>query len=255
MKTPDSQWYKEIWNLDIQNLSWVENTKLEVDFLIDVMQLSGTEKILDLACGYGRHSIELAKRGFSVVGIDITSDYINEAKRLSLIDNLNIDFICSDLRDISYKNEFDVVLNIADGAIGYLEDDLENIKIFDLISSSLKNGGKHFMTICNADHAEKYFPKRHWDIGNKTVSLLEFHWDRKTRRMLYGRWNIIFGEPAVKPESLDAHLSIRLYSFIEITNILKDRNMKIIKTFGNFHKDITISNRNIEMLLYSQKIG
>ena len=48
-------WYKKGWTMDIQNMSWVEDTKNEVDFLIDQLKLQGNEKILDLACGYGKH--------------------------------------------------------------------------------------------------------------------------------------------------------------------------------------------------------
>ncbi|WP_371380445.1 hypothetical protein [Sporomusa aerivorans] len=51
------------------------------------------------------------------------------------------------------------------GAIGYLENDEENLKIFDVIANALKKNGKHFMNICNAEHAEMHFPKRYWDIG------------------------------------------------------------------------------------------
>jgi hypothetical protein len=90
------------------------------------------------------------------------------------------------LRDVAFKDEFDVVLNMADGAIGYLENDEENLKIFDLIAASLKKGGKHFMNICNAEHAEMHFPKRYWEIGEKELSLAEFQWNQETRRMLYG---------------------------------------------------------------------
>ncbi len=164
---PASDWYKKIWSLDIQDMSWVEHTKKEIDFIIDVMNLSGKERILDLACGFGRHAIELSRRGFSVVGVDITLEYIKEAMRISSLENLSTKFICEDLKNISFRNEFDVVLNMADGAIGYLENDNENFKIFDLIASSLKKDGKHFMNICNADHAEMHFPKRNWDIGEK----------------------------------------------------------------------------------------
>ena len=49
MKAKASDWYKKIWTLDIKNMSWVENTSYEVDYLIDLCQLKGTERILDLA--------------------------------------------------------------------------------------------------------------------------------------------------------------------------------------------------------------
>ena len=58
-------------SVDIQNMSWVEDTNRQVDFLIKQLHLKGTEKILDLACGFGRHSLEFARRGYDVTGIDI----------------------------------------------------------------------------------------------------------------------------------------------------------------------------------------
>ena len=237
-------------------MSWVEHTKAEIDFIIDIMKLSGTERILDLACGFGRHAIELSKRGFSVVGVDITADYITEAIRISSLEELTVKFICADLRDVSFKNEFDVVLNMADGALGYLENDAENLKIFDLIASSLKKGGKHFMNICNAEHAECHFPKRYWELGEKELSLPEFHWDKETRRMLYGGWGLRFGEIAEKPkvDELEAHSSIRLYSINEIEEIFKSRQMIIKDTFGNFDKSIPESHREMQLLVYSQKV-
>ena len=63
MKAMEKDWYKNIWSMDIQDMSWVENTKQQVDFLIDRLELKGTERILDLACGFGRHSLEFARRG------------------------------------------------------------------------------------------------------------------------------------------------------------------------------------------------
>jgi len=258
-KSPSPTWYKEVWSLVIQDMSWVENTKHEVDFIIDIMELSGSERILDLACGFGRHAIELSKRGFSVIGVDITPDLIKEAERIASIEKLSTKFICADLRDISFKNEFDVVLNMGDGAIGYLEDDDENLKIFDLIASSLKRGGKHFMDIMNAEHAEMHFPKRHWDIGKKLLSLEEFQWDKETRRMLSAGWFFRFGKITEKPVTTDtvAQSSIRLYSIKEIEEIFTSRQMIIKNTFGNsfgkFNRDIPASHRQIQLLVYSQK--
>ena len=55
---------------------------------------------------------------------------------------MNVKFICQDIRTITFDKEYDVVLNMADGAIGYLEDDEENHKIFSVIAKALKNGGK-----------------------------------------------------------------------------------------------------------------
>ena len=62
MKANSSDWYKHGWSLDIKSMSWVEDTENQVDFIIKTLNLNGTEKILDLACGYGRHALSFARR-------------------------------------------------------------------------------------------------------------------------------------------------------------------------------------------------
>ena len=92
MKRMESDWYRKIWTLDIQNQSWVENTRRQVDFLVDKLELKGGERILDLACGFGRHSLELARRGFAVTGVDITPDYVRYATQQAQAEQLNARF-------------------------------------------------------------------------------------------------------------------------------------------------------------------
>jgi SAM-dependent methyltransferase len=259
MRKPSPTWYKENFTLAIKGATWVENTRNEVDFIVDIMGLSGSEKILDLACGFGRHSLELSRRGFSVVGVDIAPDLIEEAERLASDEILNAKFICADIRDVSFNNEFDVVINMGEGAIGYLENDAENLKIFDLISSCLKQGGKHFMEILNAEHGEMYLPKKSWYIGEKALALEEYQWDKETRRILGSGWGFRFGEIARRPlaTNMTPRYSIRTYSIDEIEEILTPRQMFIKKTYGNsfgkFSKDRPASPREMQLLIYSQK--
>ena len=66
-----SDWYKNIWTLDVKNQPWTENTEHQVDFIIKALGLTGKERILDLACGYGRHALSFARRGYSATGVDI----------------------------------------------------------------------------------------------------------------------------------------------------------------------------------------
>ena len=126
MHRMDSDWYRKIWTLDIQNQAWTEDTTREVDFIISKLSLQGNERILDLACGFGRHSLELARRGFDVTGVDITPEYVAFASEQASHEKLNAHFRCADIRALKYCSDFDVVLNMADGAIGYLENDTEN---------------------------------------------------------------------------------------------------------------------------------
>jgi len=246
--SPD--WYRH-WSLDIKEQSWVEDTENQVEFIIKALNLKGNEQVLDLACGFGRHSLAFARCGFPVVGVDITESFIEDAKKNAERDSLSAEFLCSDIRAVTFQNEFDVVLNLADGAIGYLENDEENLKIFDVISGALKPGGKHFMDICNARHAERFFPKRNWDIGSREVSLSQFEWEESARRMLFGEWEIPFGQAVQRPEPLTAD-SVRLYSHEELEVILHNRHMEILRTFSNYYgKEET--DRELQLIVCSQK--
>jgi SAM-dependent methyltransferase len=246
-----SDWYKNIWTLDMKKQSWVEDTKNQVDFIIKTLGLTGKERILDLACGFGRHSLEFARQGYSVVGVDITKEFIEDARITAEKEALTPDFIHADIRSINFENEFDVVVNLADGAIGYLENDEENLKIFDVIYKALKPLGKHFMDICNAEHAKQYFPKQGWEVGEKSLALSAFDWDAENRRMLFGGWDIPYGVPAKKPEIIPSD-PIRLYSIDELKEIFRERDMEIIDTFSDYYGKAATC-KELQLLVYSMK--
>lgn len=231
MQSFGNSWYKQIWSLDIKNQSWTEDTKNQVDFIIKALDLKGGERILDLACGFGRHSLELARRGFSVVGADITKAYVDDANENAK--GLDAKFIYSDIRELCFENEFDAVLNIADGAVGYLENDEENEKIFDVIARALKRGGKSFIDIVSADYADAHFPQKLWDSGEKALTLSVFEWDKKTRIMLYGQQDFLYGEKLEKYEF--SGFPTRLYGEAELAEIMKKRGLTLYKTYSDYY--------------------
>lgn len=251
MKPMESDWYKKIWTLDIQNQSWVEDTKRQVDFLIEKLELTGHEKILDLACGFGRHSLELARRGFDVTGVDITPAYIDYASEQAQNEGLKARFICSDIREISFENEFDVVLNMADGAVGYLENDEENMKIFSVISKALKSGGKHFMDIMNGDYAATHFPCKLWDAGEKCLTLSNFEWNPEKKTLIYGQLDFPYGEALPVPIMEEGN-TIRLYSLSEIQEIWEKSGLRVYESYGDFNGRLS-SNECIQLMIYSRK--
>lgn len=226
-----------------------EDTNRQVDFLIKQLHLKETKKILDLACGFGRHSLEFARRGYDVTGIDITPAYIDYANEQAKKENLNAKFICQDIRTITFDKEFDVVLNMADGAIGYFEDDGENHKIFSVIAKALKNGGKHFMDIMNGSYAQTHFPCKLWDAGEKGLTLSAFEWEKDRKALIYGQVDYMYGEALYKPEMKEGN-PIRLYSLDEITEIFCKLGLRICNSFADFSGKPS-SDNDIQLMVYS----
>lgn len=252
MRRMERDWYRKIWTLDIQDQSWVEDTKRQIDFIIKALNLTGKERILDLACGFGRHSLELARRGFAVTGVDITSEYVDYAAAQAACEGLNADFLCMDVREIPFQNEYDVVLNMADGAIGYLENDAENIKIFEVVSAALKPGGKHLMDIMNGDYAHTHFPCQLWDSGEKGLTLSQFEWDADSKTMIYGQRDYRYGQVLTKPEIVEGN-PIRLYTLDEVSNIFSLLGMQVRQSFSDFSGNLLTDN-SIQMIICSEKL-
>lgn len=251
MKAMGSDWYRRIWTLDIRDQSWVEDTRNQVDFLVDAMHLMPGQRILDLACGFGRHALELARRGFSVVGVDITPEYVRYAQEQAAREGLDARFLCMDIRTVSFKNEFDAALSMADGAIGYLENDAENRKIFEVVSRALKPGGRHFMDIMNADYADTHFPCRLWDAGEKCLTLSAFEWNRETRILLYGQLDYAYGRALPKPELHEGN-PIRLYTPGELRALLSAVGMRVLSSYGDFTGKAA-SGSDIQLMVCAQK--
>lgn len=253
MKAKAADWYRKNWTLEIKNMSWVENSAREVDFILELCDLRPGARILDLACGFGRHALELAKRGYAVVGADITPAYISDAqenaRRLGLN---NAEFICCDVREVAFREEFDLVLNLADGAIGYLESDEENLKIFDVIARALKRGGQHVCDLVCGDYADAHFPVRLWEAGEHSVSLSEFDWNPETRIMLFGNQDVPYGSTMSRPEIPEGDPT-RVYTIGEIREIMKQRGMCVRGAYAGYSRQ-SAGAQSFQMLVHSQKL-
>lgn len=252
MKRGRSDWYKHGWSLDIKKQSWTENTEKEVSFLVKELGLCGRERILDLACGYGRHALEFARRGYSVVGVDITKAFIDDAQAAAEREGLPAKFYLSDIRDVSFEDEFDVVLNMADGAVGYLENDAENLKIFDVVARALKLGGQHYMDIMSADYADVHYPCKLWEAGEKGITLSAFEWDKSTHILLYGQNDLYFGD-TVKAPDFEYGNPTRLYHSSEIDRIMQDRGMRTVKKFSD-DRGTPASENGLQLMVISRKM-
>jgi SAM-dependent methyltransferase len=249
---PDD-WYATAFDARSAEMAWTDRTGPEVDRVAKILQPEGNERVLDMACGSGRHSLELRRRGFSVVGTDISPDLIEIARRDAVEENLDVDFVLSDLRHLDFTDEFDLVLNLNDGAIGYLESDEENLRTFDIISRALRPGGRNLIQLPNVLYAKDRLPQRSWIPASDMIELVEHRWDKKARRMEGKMVAARFGEVL---EDLDGiEFSQRLYSVDELRQIYASVSMELLTAYHGSGRPREPKPGQFEVFVEARKLG
>lgn len=155
-------YYKDIW----RNIFPEKTTLAESDWIINEAQLTSKSHVLDLMCGYGRHSLEIARKGIQVTAIDNLPDYINELKEKITIDNLPIDAICDDVIQTHLTNKFDAAICMGNSLQFF--DEHELLQLLSKISEHLKIAGKFFINTWSlSEIVFKSFKENSWSkIGD-----------------------------------------------------------------------------------------
>jgi len=112
----------------------------EVEQVVSLLGIAPGTYILDLCCGVGRHSLELARRGFQVTGVDRTRLYLDRASKQAEVEELRIEFVQDDMRTFCRPDAFDAVINMFT-SFGYFEDQEEDHQVAMNVYRSLKSGG------------------------------------------------------------------------------------------------------------------
>jgi SAM-dependent methyltransferase len=225
-------WYATAFDGATAEMAWTERTEAEVNRALTMLRPQGGERVLDLACGTGRHSLELVRQGFSVVGCEISPELIAIARQEAEAQGLEATFLEDDLRELDFEGEFDIVLNLNDGAVGYFETDEENHRTFEVISRALKPGGRNLIQVPNVLYARARLPQRSWIPSANMVELVEHRWNKKDRYMEGAMIPLRFGE--VLEELKGIEFRQRLYTIDELREIYASVGMTLERSFhGN----------------------
>ena len=189
-------------------------TREEVDFIQKILELKSREKILDIPCGEGRHSVELAKRKFKITGVDFNRKFLDDAQRKSEAKGLKIIWDCRDMRDLPWREEFDAAFSFW-GSFGYF-DDKGNVDFLKAVSLALKPGAKFLLdTHVVETLLRKIYQERIWNKPGETLILEEKRYDYGSGRV-NTEWTIIRKNKTIRRLS-----SIRLYTYKELCDLLK----------------------------------
>jgi len=251
------QWYEELfenYGMKYDNESFTQGTIGECDFIEKEIKSNKETKIIDIGCGTGRHSIELSKRGYSVVGIDLSESLLKRAKEKAFEQNLQIVFQKHDARNLPFSHQFDLVIMLCEGAFPLMETDEMNFQILQNAASALKPKGKMIFTTLNGlfplFHSIKEFldsetKEGNATYGNNSFDLMTFR-DHNTTHVVDD-----FGNKK------ELQCNERYYVPSEITWLLKTLDFKTIDIFGAkqgaFSRDDKLATEDFEMLVIAEK--
>lgn len=153
----NAEWYVDWFNSPYYHLLYNNRNYTEANFFIDNLcgniKLDSDSAIWDLACGKGRHSLALNKKGFHVIGTDLSVNSITEASNNI---NTRVEFFVHDMRQPFKVNYFDAVFNLFT-SIGYFKDFNDNYAVFKNVELALKKDGVFVIDFFNSNKVTSSF--------------------------------------------------------------------------------------------------
>jgi SAM-dependent methyltransferase len=230
-------WYEELFNKDYDRVHFptftAERNSSEVDFIVSVSRIPQGGQVFDVACGHGRHALELAKRGYQVVGLDLSARFIEMARQSAREAQLtNVEFLTGDMRESYFINRFDTALSYYT-SFGYFSDE-ENLKVLDNVAQSLLKGGTFLLETVNRDwtiHKIENQPHRWEEIEPDFFMLEDIGFNAHTSRIHTRR--IILEKDQRRTMEYD----IKLYTHSELEDLLEKVGLQVVATYGG--KDLS----------------
>lgn len=221
-----------------------EQTEKQAKFIANVLKLKKKAKVLDCPCGNGRISNKLSKKGFEVTGIDNNDFLLKEAVKNSKKLKLNTTYLKTEMYKIDFDNKFDAVICFW-GSFGYF-DDKTNLNFLKNVFKALKPGGKFLLDTHTVESILTKFQKNGWfKVGN--IFVTEYRTYDIINSRIISNWTII-----KNGKIENKNTSIRLYSYKELTNLLKSIGFKKFTAYGSLKKEEFSNNPN-RLYLVAQK--
>lgn len=205
----------------------IEQASDETEQVISLMKLDPSMKVLDMCCGVGRHTIELARRGFDITGVDRTQRYLDRASAQAQEQRLDIKFVCEDMRKFCEPEKFDAAINLFT-SFGYFDDPEDDKQAAVNIYKSLKPGGVLLIEMVGKEILARIFQSRDWHEQEDGTIVIE---ERSTARdwsWMENRWILLKGN-----QRIEQHFCHRIYSAVELKNLLLDCGFSSAQAFGS----------------------
>lgn len=223
-------WFVDLFDEDyLRTLPFLtpQATQAEAEFVIEAMSLAPGAQVLDVGCGYGRHAMELAARGFHVVGLDLSTPLLVRGGEEAHRRGLTINFIRGDMRELDFENQFDAAYSLF-STFGYFDDET-NKKTLQNIARALKPNGKVLIEILNRDYVIADLPTRVWWEGDGCVVLEEVELNYFSSRIQVNR-SVVFDDG----RQLEQEISVRAYSLHEVGKLMHAAGFRVLEVSGGY---------------------
>ncbi|WP_423149402.1 SAM-dependent methyltransferase [Rubrolithibacter danxiaensis] len=239
------KWYQKWFNSPYYHILYHQRNDEEAEYFIDnlcsFLKPTSNARLLDIACGRGRHSIYFNKKGYDVTGIDLSYANIKFAQQF---ENEKLHFYVHDMRHLLYINYFDIALNLFT-SFGYFETEKEHIKALKTFSRALKKDGLFVLDFFNTEKILQHLTGQ--EI--KTVDGIEFHINKK-----------VVKDKIIKTISFDhKHKSFLFTEEVkalrkeDFERIFKASNFNILHLFGDYSLNEYDANKSDRLIFICKK--
>jgi SAM-dependent methyltransferase len=182
---------------------------------------------LDLCCGFGRITLELARQGFTATGVDLNERYLRTARETAAREGLDVTFIQKDIRGFKQKNAFDVAVNLYN-SFGYFENPDDDLLALRNVHYSLRKGGSLIIDVLGKEIAVRDYIEAEWfERGGYTVLTESNPVD--SWASVCNRWILI--KDGQRQEKVFVQ---RLYAASELRSLLFQAGFTAVELYGNW---------------------
>jgi len=224
-------WWEDLFNDDfIRTIPKFTDSQIaaECDFIEDSLGVARGGSMLDLGCGTGSQAVELSRRGYNVVGFDLSLAMLARAGEEAQEKKQKINFVQGDMREMTFDEAFDGVYSWGT-SFGYFEEE-KNAQVVSKVHRALRKGGQFLLDVANRDFIIEQAPSLAWFEGEGCVCMDEMTMDWVTSRMRVKRTMMLDDG-----RSKEIEYSIRVYSLHELGKMLHDHGFRIAEVSGRIH--------------------